>query len=144
MRTIALRFGETFSPECGTIRAHQEVIDRIGHVWYGKMGSTVSDRVIEEIFKNSHPRILLTQSGGIGRFWAYVSEISKNTPPLTEIPEYYREIASKFHTWFKVTNLEPAPKEIMSKCIIASSGTPLGLASRHSMSPYFIIDYNEE
>lgn len=26
MKTLALRFGETFSPECGTIAAHQQVI----------------------------------------------------------------------------------------------------------------------
>ena len=38
MKTIALRFGETFSPEGGTIKAHQEVIDSCGYVWYGKLG----------------------------------------------------------------------------------------------------------
>ncbi len=38
MRTIALRFGEHFSPKCGTIAAHEEIINDIGYVWYGKMG----------------------------------------------------------------------------------------------------------
>ena len=37
MKTIALRFGEHFSPACGTIAAHQEIIDKSGYVWYGKM-----------------------------------------------------------------------------------------------------------
>lgn len=32
----------------------------------------------------------------------------------------------------------------MSKCVVISSGKPLSLASRRSMSPYFIIDYQEE
>jgi hypothetical protein len=27
MKTIALRFGEHFAPPCGTIAAHQEIID---------------------------------------------------------------------------------------------------------------------
>lgn len=38
MRTIALRFGETFSTDCGTIAAHQRIIDMLGYVWYGKLG----------------------------------------------------------------------------------------------------------
>ncbi|MGE9977058.1 hypothetical protein [Bariatricus sp. HCP28S3_C2] len=32
MKTIALRFGEHFSPECGTIAAHEEIIDKLGYV----------------------------------------------------------------------------------------------------------------
>ena len=37
--TIALRFADTFAPSIGTIQAHQEMIDKNGHVWYGKLGS---------------------------------------------------------------------------------------------------------
>ena len=58
MNTIALRFGELFSPKCGTIAAHQAIIDKIGYVWYGKMGSAVSDKVISKILKSNHPQIL--------------------------------------------------------------------------------------
>ena len=47
MKTIALRFGEHFSPEIGTIAAHQKIIDEYGFVWYGKMGSSVSNKVIQ-------------------------------------------------------------------------------------------------
>ena len=38
MKTIALRFGETFSPPCGTIIAHQRIIDKLGYICYGKHG----------------------------------------------------------------------------------------------------------
>ena len=44
MKTIALRFGETFSPDCGTIIAHQQVIDKLGYVWYGKTGAALADK----------------------------------------------------------------------------------------------------
>ena len=49
MKTIALRFGESFSPECGTIAAHQLIIDKLGYVWYGKMGRPVATHIIDEI-----------------------------------------------------------------------------------------------
>ena len=39
MKTIALRYGEHFAPQCGTIAAHQELINELGYAWYGKMGA---------------------------------------------------------------------------------------------------------
>ena len=58
MKTIALRFGEHFSPDCGTIAAHEEIIDRLGYVWYGKMGSKISEKMIKEILSVDNPKIL--------------------------------------------------------------------------------------
>lgn len=142
MKTIALRFGEHFSPECGTIAAHQAIIDKIGHVWYGKMGSAVSDKVISDIKRADQPRILLIRSGRTERYWAKVLEIQHTVPSLSEIPEYYRDTAGTFKTWFKVSEFELADRDVMSKCRVASSGNALGEVSKHSMSPYFIIEYD--
>ena len=142
MKTIALRFGEHFSPECGPIAAHQAIIDKIGHVWYGKMGSAVSDKVISDIKRADQPRILLIRSGRTERYWAKVLEIQHTVPSLSEIPEYYRDTAGTFKTWFKVSEFELADRDVMSKCRVASSGNALGEVSKHSMSPYFIIEYD--
>lgn len=144
MKTIALRFGETFSPSCGTILAHQKVINELGYVWYGKMGNTISDKVIKDIMSNENPKILLIQSGKTQRYWAYISEISKINPPLEHIPQYYRDNSSKFKCWFKITKFESAPKNILRKCLVVSSSQPLGEVSKHSASPYFIIETLEE
>ena len=144
MNTIALRFGEHFSPECGTIAAHQEIIDRLRYVWYGKLGATVNIKVREELQKQEHPKILLINSGKTARYWANISEISLEQPPVDEFPVYYHEKAEKMKTWFKVISFEIAPKGIMAQCAVASSGSPLSEASKHSMSPYFKIIYNEE
>ena len=144
MNTIALRFGEHFAPECGTIRAHQEIIDKYGFVWYGKMGVKISQAVALDIMNNDNPRIILIQSGKAGRYFAHVSEIKFETPELDMIPSYYRSQYVNFKTWFKVTSLEDAPKNILSHCYVRSSNKTVGEASRHSMSPYFIIRYDEE
>ena len=143
MKTIALRFGEHFSPECGTISAHQQIIDELGYVWYGKMGTPVALHIIEKLKEQQNPKILLINSGKFERYWGYIADISRVSPSRDLIPAYYRELTDKFKTWFKITGFELAPRDIMSKCIVASSRKPLGEVSRHSMSPYFIIEYNE-
>lgn len=144
MKTIALRFGEHFSPKCGTIAAHQEIIDQFTYVWYGKMGNPVAMRVIEELRQQEDMKILLINSGKADRYWAYVADISRETPPLEYIPTYYRNSAEKFRTWFKVIRFEQASKDVMSKCYVSSSNRPLNEVSKKSMSPYYIIEYAEE
>ena len=143
MKTIALRFGETFSPECGTIAAHQSIIDAIGHVWYGKLGAAVSAKTIEEMKQSEDPVFLLINSGKADRYWVHFSDISTERPEPAEYPTYYGDKAEMMKTWFKVKAFEPAPRDVMSHCFVASSGNSLSEASRHSMSPYFIIDYKD-
>ncbi len=145
MNTIALRFGETFAPEGGTIKAHQVILDSLGYVWYGKLGNPVSDKVLDEI-KDSNGMfwMLLINSGKAERNWVQVEEVSKKTPEAFAIPDYYRDSTERFKTWFKITKIIPAPKDIMSKCRVVSSDNTLSDVSKHSMSPYFIIECNEE
>ena len=50
----------------------------------------------------------------------------------------------KFTTCFKIPAFEPAKRDIMSKCFVVSSGAVLGEVSKHSMNPYFIINYEEK
>ena len=69
MKTFSLRFGETFSPDCGTINAHKEVINKLGYVWYGKTGLAISDKKIEQIKLNKVKKILLIASGRPKRYW---------------------------------------------------------------------------
>lgn len=141
MRTIALRFSNNFAPDCGTISAHEALIADIGYAWYGKLGSRISSRAKNEIMSHEKPRILLIHSGATERYWAYVDKVQDETPALDVIPAYYRDRAKDFSSWFRVLRFEEAPKNILSQCFVASSGVSLSLASRHSMSPYFIIDY---
>jgi len=139
MRTIALRFANNFAPDEGTIIAHEEVLANIGYVWYGKLGSRIATSVVDEILKNKNPKILLIHSGTASRYWAYIDKIQHEIPEKEGIPEYYRKEAENFKTWFRVRKFENAPRDVMSKCVVASSGRELGITSRHSMSPYFKI-----
>ena len=140
MKTVALRFSDKFAPKEGTINAHDALIRKNGFVWYGKLGLPLSDKVINIILNNESSRILLIHSGRTARYWAYVTEITKSKPDLNFVPSYYREMSKEFNTWFKITRFELAPSDVMSKCIVSSSGAKLGETSKRSMSPYFIIE----
>ena len=144
MRTIALRFSENFAPKSGTIKTHEELIQLNGYVWYGKLGSRISSAVAHEIMDCKSPRILLIQSGANERYWAFIDRIQFDAPASEEIPAYYRDSASDFGVWFRVLRFEKAPSDILTHCYVASSGKMLSNASRHSMSPYFIIDYLDD
>ena len=143
MITIALRFADNFAPDSGTIAEHRKMIDELGYVWYGKLGTPISKAVATQILSNKERKILLIHSGSVGRYWAYIDLIQRKKPDINAIPEYYRFKADSFNTWFRVNKLIDAPKDILSKCTVASSGTLLSRASRHSMSPYFIIKVDE-
>ena len=88
------------------------------------------------------PRFLLIHSGGAERYWLHVIATQRETPDLERIPSYYRHQAEDFGCWFKVAKIERAERDVMAKCVVKSSGKSLTLASRHSMSPHFIIEYN--
>ena len=139
-----MRFAENFAPDEGTIAAHEAVIEQLGYVWYGKMGTAVSQKAAANLMANDEPRVLLIHSGGTRRFWAYVDAAQKETPDLKAIPAYYRDKAGDFGFWFRVKRFEAAPKDVMASCIVPSSGNTLSIASRRSMSPYFIIDAPDE
>ena len=140
MYSIALRFAEKFAPTEGTIEAHNTLIKKNGFVWYGKMGTQVSLANADKVLKEETPKILLIHSGGIKRYWAYIEAISNERPSFDEFPSYYHDISDNFKTWFKVVRIEEAPGNVMSSCFVASSGQVLSIASKHSMSPYFLIE----
>lgn len=142
--TVALRFADTFAPVEGTIQVHQNMINELGYVWYGKLGSALSRKTANKILSNEIPRILLIHSGKARRYWAYISKIQYDIPSKQDIPSYYRENATVFKTWFKITKIKDASKEILKSCTVASSGRSLSEVSRSSMSPYFIINVEAE
>lgn len=143
MKTISLRYTDKFAPENGTIGAHNDLLKKNGYVWYGKMGNPISNSVIEKIMDNEEPRFLLIHSGSVERYWIYIDAISKERPDYSDFPQYYHDISGRFKTWFRVIRIEKAENKVMTKCKVISSGASLSEVSRHSMNPYYIIDYQE-
>ena len=143
MNTIALRFADTFAPNEGTVAAHQKIIDTYGFVWYGKKGIAVSDAVLSKLITDGQGVVLLIHSGHMDRYWAYIDKAQKQLPDKKYIPEYYRDNTEPFKTWFRIVRFDPAPGDILSRCVVPSSGNTLSYTSRRSMSPYYIIECDD-
>lgn len=143
MKSVALRFAENFSPEIGTIKSHEAIISKFGFVYYGKLGSPISNKVRTEVLNEKYPKILLIHSGASERYWAYVENIQNTIPDLKYVPNYYHDKATGIKCWIKIKKFEIADKGIMSRCIVSSSKKSLSEASKYSMSPYFIIEFDE-
>ena len=144
MQTIALRFADNFAPSEGTIAAHEALIQSKGYTWYGKMGNPISADTINMVLESCPAKVLLIHSGTQKRYWAYVDAISREYPGDGEFPEYYFDKGKKIGAWLRIVRFEDAPKDIMSKCVVISSGAKLSYTSRHSMSPYFRIEVEED
>ena len=143
MDTLALRFSDNFAPQEVTIQIHKNLISQNGFVWYGKLGAPISAKTASIIMNNEIPKILLIHSGRQNRYWAYVQEIKWDVPETSMFPPYYEEKLESFKTWFKITKIENAGKDVMAKCQVKSSGAMLSEASKKSMSPFFVISYKE-
>ncbi len=143
MRTIAFRFADNYAPPCGTIKAHEQIIQQKGYVWFGKVGSAISANTQKTILENKTPKILLIHSGHAERYWALVKDINKFMPPHEYIPEYYKDKYDNVGTWFCITEFKKAEKDILTKCTVVSSGVLLSDASKKSLSPMFVINYEE-
>lgn len=88
------------SLECGTIAAHEEIIEKLGYVWYGKMSFLISRKIVDEIMLAEQPQILMIRSGKTERYWAKLEKIQYEISARNEFLAYYRGVVDKFKTWF--------------------------------------------
>lgn len=143
MRTIALKFHDNFWPMRSMFDEHQSYLSANGFTWWGKTGVPISKKVASEVLASDDLRVLLIHSGEKDRWWAHVDQIVYDCPNEAFIPSWYHDNLGNYNCWLRVTQFEPAPKDVMSWCLVASSGKPLFRASSFSRSNYFIIDYLE-
>ena len=144
MKTIALRFSDNYAPSEGTIKLHDELINKYGYVWYGKFGNSLSQNNIQMLLDMNEKKFLLIKSGGQERYWVYFDDIKKEIEDIDKIPSYYRDNRKRVKCWFKVTKFVRTEKNIMSKCYVISNNSLLSNTSKYSMSPYFVIDFKED
>ena len=141
MRTLALRFSDTFAPRGGTIKEHEKIINSRGFVWYGKLGNKISPKIFNEILSSGPVRILMIKASSTERYWATLEEVSYEEKK--EHPSYYGWDTLNMKTWLKITKIEKAPDDILEKCIIPSTGNRLSDIYKRSMGSYFNIEIEE-
>lgn len=141
-RTVAMRFTDNLT-DLGTIKEHENLIRKYGFSWYGKFGLPLSNKICSEVLEETPSKVLLINSGSSERYWAYVTDISRDPPLAKFVPGYYHHLMGKVRCWLKVIRFQKAPRDIMTRCIVVSSGRILSDSSKCSLSPFFIIDLFE-
>ena len=140
MRTIALKYHDDFWPMRSMFDEHQSYLLSNGFTWWGKTGVPISKKVASEVLASDDPRVLLIHSGEKDRWWAHVDQIVYGRPDEAFIPSWYRDNPENYNCWLRITRFERAPKNVMSRYLVASSGKLLSKSSSFSRSNYFIID----
>lgn len=116
----------------GTIVAHLEIAQKLGYVWFGKIGKTIRKDYITYVKNEKRPvfvYFLKTKAKNCELYQARILDITTNdvrlTPEKKHVPEYYQETISEVGFWIKIGDLEKKSTEIMTNIIVSSSRSPL-------------------
>ena len=136
-KLLILRYGK--KRDC--IELHQDVIEKYGYCWFGKIGVVPSSKVIESVMKEKNPSIILFSQGD--GYVAHLEEIVFEKP-AEGIPEYYDEelyAANIFpNSYYKLTSIQILSRADLEKLKIVSSGNRAIDTLNRSMSSFFFAE----
>lgn len=147
---LLVRFSDNFASIGDVISEHQEVIRRKKSVWFGKLGKSVSETIIETInqqCKEGIPSYLFLAKGNRRKTTFYKAIIISLTSTLPEkelklIPVYYfdKKIAKSMKFWAKLSNISPIDSKDIQKVKVANSANDIEESLFRSSSGHFIIE----
>jgi len=148
-RHLLLRFSDSLLKDGDTIEAHNEVIAREGAVWFGKMGSTVSQNHAEVFNQQVQSEIstyVYLVKGNRRKSTAYRGRLVMASKTLLDgeahlVPSYYAELdISKYvKFWVKLSEIVPIELSELKTMRAISSVYPISETLVKSSSGHFII-----
>ena len=147
MKTVVLKFSDSFAPKEGTIEEHNKIIDKYGFVWYGKKGNVINSLLTDEInnYDIQDRKIILVKSVTHECYIAEIEKIENYVKPENKyIPEYYWDWKNNINCWIKIKCFKKVDKSILQKATVCSSQRTLSEAFYHSMTPIFIVDIDKK
>lgn len=136
------------------IARHRAVEHKHGAVWFGKLGSTISQIHLDKMnnqIEEKKPTYLFLIKGNRRKqtyYKADLLEIHKNKIESyqNEIPEYYSEIGilDKIKIWARIKNIVKLDSTELRNLKVASSVMPLDETVGKSSSGHFILRYKND
>lgn len=125
--TIVLRFRDLVTAPGNTVREHYELIDALGHTWWGwwrRPYEAVPYALFAELSERFPLDIYLLDTGGrndaLQLYRATVADIAVTpsesdiaSPDVSATPRYYNN--ARFAAWFKLTQISLTPDEHVTK-----------------------------
>lgn len=135
---ILLRYSNNIVSD--TIKQHQDVIEKIGFCWFGKIGVVPSKKIQKAILAEDNPRIILYTRGIAHE--CHLLEISEKRPSKG-CPDYYEIEGICPSVYFKLASIEPIKMSELDNYSIISTGRKLLDAIWHSMTSYFFAEWSD-
>lgn len=140
MKTIVLRFSDSFAPKDGTLAEHLKMIKENGFVWWGKRGPRISQKVIKDTITDGNGKVLLVRGGTKEKYWATVTEISDGCPQRSMVPEYYRDEITFYGSFLRIVKIERAEENVLEHLFVRTTGAKMSDIINKAMASYFIVE----
>jgi hypothetical protein len=149
---LLVRFSDTLFDVGNVVDRHLEVIEKQGLVWFGKLGSPVSqfhlDKLSDQV-KEGIPTFLFLVKGNRKKQTYYKCNFlsAQKTFPEDQkdsIPPYYFELGfiERMKCWIKINIIEEVSSAEMKNWHVTSSINALDESLFRSSSGHFIISKN--
>jgi hypothetical protein len=146
---LLLRFSDSLLKSGDTIAYHNLVIEREGAVWFGKMGSPVSQDSIDILniqVQQGIPTFVYLVKGNRSKSTAYRGRlvVASKTLLVTEkhlVPGYYAELNIHQYVkfWVKLSEIIPIDMVELQKMQVSSSVLPIQETLFKSSSGHFLV-----
>lgn len=145
---LVVRFSDTMFGVGNVVAEHNNLVEKHGAVWFGKLGSPLSVmRVawLNDQIEQNIPTFLYLVNGNRKQSTAYrasLLSVSKELPKEKSlIPAYYNEkkLLQCMKVWMKIGKIEPIEMKDMSKLKAINSIYPIAETLVKSSSGYFLV-----
>ena len=146
---LVIRFSDTMFSVGDVVSLHNEVVDKHGAVWFGKLGGTLSLSRIEMLNKQIDqkvPTFIYLVKGNRRKSTPYKAEIlavSRDMPKKEKalIPSYYAEkkLLKFMNAWVKIGHVEQVEMSAMKNLKTINSIFPIEETLVRSSSGYFLV-----
>jgi hypothetical protein len=145
---LVVRFSDSMFGVGNVVAEHNEIVSKHGAVWFGKLGSSVSQTRVDILNKQIEqkiPTFLYLVKGNRRKSMAYRADllaVSRDFPKdKDQIPAYYEEkdLLEFMKVWMKIGQIEPIELSDMRSLKTINSIYPIAETLVRSSSGYFLV-----
>ena len=143
-RILVVRYSDRHGPPEGTIHAHQQVAERLGYVWFGKLGRPVGRGLLADLLRGEQSSAIAVLVTMINKAYAYYScnllGAAHEVPEAEAdaIPDYYARYQIPPATWLKLSGIRKLRPETAGCITLFSSRVSLPQGLRTSPAGHLV------
>jgi hypothetical protein len=151
---LVIRFSDNLFGIGDVVSKHNEVVDKHGYVWFGKIGTTLSSTRIDALNKQVNdgiPTFIYLVKGNRKKSTAYRAKllfVSKELPKAEakKIPSYYsrKDLCQYMKAWIKVGEISEVEMSSMKNLKAINSIYPIQETLVRSSSGYFLVHESKD